>query len=83
LADGTLAGSILSLDQAIRNVMAFAGCPLDAVLPTVTTTPARLLGLEHERGQIAPGFVADLVLLSPDHQVRATIAAGELVYQAS
>ncbi|MEZ4767174.1 MAG: N-acetylglucosamine-6-phosphate deacetylase [Caldilineales bacterium] len=82
LADGTLAGSILSLDQALRNLIKFTGCSLSDALATVTTTPARALGLDHERGQIAAGYVADLVLLSPDLEVRGTVVAGELVYTA-
>lgn len=80
LADGTLAGSILSLDQALRNLIAFTGCTLRDALATITTTPAKALGLERERGRIAPGYVADLVLLTPDLRVRATIAGGEMVY---
>lgn len=82
LADGTLAGSILSLDQALRNLIRFTGCSLSDALATMTTTPARALGLDHERGQVAPGFLADLVLLSPDLEVRGTVVAGELVYTA-
>jgi N-acetylglucosamine-6-phosphate deacetylase len=49
----------------------------------MTTTPARLLGLDGERGRIAPGFVADMVLLSSDLRVQTTIASGELVYSTS
>ncbi len=80
LANGTLAGSILSLDEALRNLIRFGGCSLEEALPTVTTTPAQAIGIDHERGQIAPGFVADLVLLTPDLRVRGTIVEGELVY---
>jgi N-acetylglucosamine-6-phosphate deacetylase len=80
LANGTLAGSILSLDEALRNLVRYGGCTLEEALPTVTTTPARAIGLDHERGRIAPGFVADLVLLSPDLRVHGTIAEGQLVY---
>jgi N-acetylglucosamine-6-phosphate deacetylase len=82
LADGTLAGSILAMDQALRNLLAFTGCTLEEALQTITTTPARAIGLDHERGQVAPGFVADLVLLTPDLHVRGTVVAGELVYAA-
>jgi N-acetylglucosamine-6-phosphate deacetylase len=82
LADGTLAGSILAMDEALRNLIALAGCTLEEALQTVTTTPARAIGLEYERGQIAPGFVADLVLLSPDLRVRGAVVAGHLVYTA-
>ncbi|MEI2692256.1 MAG: N-acetylglucosamine-6-phosphate deacetylase [Anaerolineae bacterium] len=82
LADGTLAGSILAMDEALRNLIAFTGCTLEEALQTMTTTPARAIGLEHERGQVAPGFIADLVLLSPDLHVRGTVVDGELVYAA-
>jgi len=83
LADGTLAGSILSLDQAVRNLIGFTGCTLAEALPTVTTTPARAIGLDRERGRIEPGYVADMVLLSRDLCVRATIAEGQVVYATS
>jgi N-acetylglucosamine-6-phosphate deacetylase len=79
LPDGILAGSILTLDQALRNLMAFTGASLAEVLPVVTGTPARLLGLER-KGRIAPGCDADLVLLSPSGQVYLTMVAGEIVY---
>lgn len=81
LADGTLAGSILSLDQALRNLIAFTGCSLSEALATITTTPAKALGLAHERGRIAAGQIANLVLLTPDLHVQATIVQGEIVYQ--
>jgi N-acetylglucosamine-6-phosphate deacetylase len=82
LSDGTLAGSILSLDEGLRNLRARTNCALEDALATVTTTPARLLGLGRERGRIEPGYVADMVLLSRDLEVKATIARGEVVYVA-
>jgi len=81
LADGTLAGSILSLDQAVRNLIAFTGCTVGDALATVTTTPARALGLDRERGRVAPGAVADLVLLTPDLHVWMTLVRGEVAYR--
>ena len=83
LADGTLAGSILELDQALRNLIQMTGCSLGEALETITTTPAKLLGLEEERGRIAPGLAADMVLLSPDLRVQTTIASGDIVYSAA
>src|SRR5262245_55458555 len=80
LADGTLAGSILPLDIALRNLISFTGCSLEEALPTITTTPARLLGLAQEIGQVTRGFLADLVLLKPDLSVAKTIVKGEIVY---
>jgi len=79
LADGRLAGSILSLDQAVRNLMAFTGCSLTEALATATTTPARLLNLS-DRGRLAPGCRADLVVLDADTQVRQTLIGGKVVY---
>lgn len=81
LADGTLAGSILSLDQAVRNLIAFTGCTVGEALATITTTPARVLGLDHERGRVAPGAVADLVLLTPGLHVWMTLVRGEVAYR--
>jgi N-acetylglucosamine-6-phosphate deacetylase len=82
LADGTLAGSILSLDAAVRNLVAETGCALGEALATVTTTPAALLGFAGERGQIAPGFHADLTLLTPELRVAKTVVGGRVVYEA-
>jgi N-acetylglucosamine-6-phosphate deacetylase len=79
LPNGTLAGSILTMDAALRNLMAFTGCSMFDALPTLTSTPAAVLGLEH-KGQIKPGADADLVLLTPQGQVLKTIAAGHVVY---
>jgi N-acetylglucosamine-6-phosphate deacetylase len=81
LADGTLAGSILSLDVALRNLIVFSECSLAEALPTLTTTPARLLALSDQRGQLAPGHFADLVLLSPELDVVATIVEGQIAYK--
>jgi N-acetylglucosamine-6-phosphate deacetylase len=78
----TLAGSILALDEAVRNLMTFTGCSLSEAVQTVTATPARLLGLT-DRGALAVGAWADLALLSPDGSVRLTLTQGRVVYSAS
>ncbi len=80
LADGTLAGSVLSLDQAVRNLIAFTGCSVVEALAAVTTVPADLLGIGGERGRIRAGMIADLVLLTPELRVAATVAAGQVVW---
>lgn len=81
LSDGRLAGSLLSLGRAVRNLIAFTGCNVADALRTVSETPARALGLT-DRGQLAPGCRADLVLLTPDLRVAATFVGGVCVYAA-
>jgi N-acetylglucosamine-6-phosphate deacetylase len=83
LADGTLAGSVLSLDQAVANAMAFAGLELDRAVRAASETPARLLGLTGERGAIVPGAVGDVVLLDVTGggvEVVATVIGGEVAF---
>jgi N-acetylglucosamine-6-phosphate deacetylase len=82
LEDGTLAGCILALDEALRNLMGITGCALPEAVASVTDTPARLLGLEGRFGQLAPGAAADLVLLDASDRVQATFIGGLPVYQA-
>lgn len=81
LADGTLAGSLVGLDQCVRNVMRFAGADLAAAVAAASTNPAQCLGLG-DRGRIEPGARADLVGLDRDHVVRFTMIDGQLVYDA-
>jgi N-acetylglucosamine-6-phosphate deacetylase len=81
LSDGTLAGSVAPIDQALRNLITYTQCTLPEALATVTTTPASLLGIADQRGRLAPGLVADMVLLSPDLEVQVTISKGKVVYQ--
>ncbi len=83
LPDGTLAGCTLSLDAILRAFMAFTGAALPDALATVTTTPARLLGLDDRLGRIAPGLAADLVLMTPELAIVETLVAGETVYRGS
>jgi N-acetylglucosamine-6-phosphate deacetylase len=78
---GGLAGSTLAMDQALRNVMEFTGLALVEALPMLTRVPAASIGLEHQKGQLAGGFDADIVVLDSSHQVRMTIVAGTIVYR--
>lgn len=81
LADGTLAGSILSLDTAVGNLISYTGCTLAEAVSTVTIIPAALLGIAHKKGKIALGYAADLVLVTADLEVAMTFVNGEVVYR--
>ncbi len=79
LDDGTLAGSVLTMDRAFARLTTLAGLsPVEAALMT-STTPARELGL-HGHGVIAPGTVADLVVLDAAYHVVQTWVGGELAW---
>lgn len=81
LADGvTLAGAVLSMDAAIRNMRAITGCSLAEAAAMASTTPARVLGLPR-KGQIAPGFDADLTVMDEQGRITLTIVGGEIVYR--
>lgn len=78
LPDGTIAGSIITLDRALRNVVVEAGIPLVEASRMASATPARSLGLA-DRGAIAVGMRADLTLLDAEYGCRGTLVAGEVV----
>jgi N-acetylglucosamine-6-phosphate deacetylase len=80
LGDGRLAGSVLRLDQAIRNVRTFLGWSVADAVATVTSVPARLLNVADRHGVLAPGAVFDAVLLTPELEIVATFIAGRIVH---
>jgi len=82
LADGTLAGSCLTMDRAVRNVMQYAGVGLGEAIEMATLTPARAIGVGARKGSLEPGKDADIVLLTPELEVARTIVMGETVYTA-
>ena len=79
LPDGTLAGSALTMDRAVRNAVEFMGAPLQDAVRMASETPAEILGVSG-KGRIRPGADADLVILGTEHTVQETIVAGETVY---
>ena len=78
LRDGTLAGSALTMDRAVRNVMKFAGLDLQQAVRAASMNPAKVVGMP-KRGTIEPGAEADFVVLTPSGEVRATIVKGVVV----
>ncbi len=73
--DGQLAGSTLSLDRALRNMLTL-GVPFADALAMLTENPARLLGFEARKGVLAPGADADLVFLDAQMQVAGVMTRG-------
>jgi N-acetylglucosamine-6-phosphate deacetylase len=79
LADGTLAGSIITMDATVRNVARWGGVTVAQALSMATEVPARLIGWS-DTGRLAVGLSADIVLLDQVLEVVATYVRGERVY---
>jgi N-acetylglucosamine-6-phosphate deacetylase len=74
LRDGNLAGSALTMDSAVRNVMKFAGLDLQQAARAASMNPAKAVGIK--KGTIEPGADADFVVLTATGDVRATVVKG-------
>lgn len=81
LADGTLAGSVLHMNDAVRNLVQKVGVPIGDAIDAASYNPALNLGLAEEIGSIAPGRRADFAVVSPSFEVLATVVGGRVVYQ--
>jgi len=79
-AGGSLAGSTLTMDRAVRLCVREAGIPLIDALQMASTTPAALLGIGAATGHLAPGADADLVVLDEDLAAIGTMVAGRWAY---
>jgi N-acetylglucosamine-6-phosphate deacetylase len=80
-ADGTIVGSIATFDLHVRNAIEMLGIDLPTAFRLAATNPARVAGVAHRKGQLEPGFDADIVLLDPDLRVVATVCRGEIAYR--
>ena len=80
LADGTIAGSVLTMDQAVKRFWENTGANLAEVVAMASANPARELGLFGERGSIDVGKNADFVIFDENVSVFATIVKGKKVY---
>ncbi|MDQ0207320.1 N-acetylglucosamine-6-phosphate deacetylase [Alkalicoccobacillus murimartini] len=81
LPDGTLAGSVLRMDQAIRNMISYTGCSLEDAIKMASLNPAKQLHVSHRKGSIAVGKDADIVILNEHNEVLLTFCRGHLVYK--
>lgn len=81
LASGELAGSILTMDEAVRNIIAFTGCTIAEAARMAATTAADLIRVGGRKGRLAPGYDADVVALSPGLEIESVWKAGERLIQ--
>ncbi len=80
LENGTLAGSILTMDQGLRNMLRYTGVSLSEAVAMLTLNPARSAGVAARKGKLYPGYDADLLILDSELHVQATLCRGELTY---
>ena len=83
LQDGTLAGSILTMERALQNLCSATGRSLEELWVTSSLNAARAIGISSRKGSLEAGKDADLVLLDDSFQVHLTVAQGEIVYDDS
>jgi N-acetylglucosamine-6-phosphate deacetylase len=79
LADGTLAGSVLTMDAAVKNMIELAGLPIESVIPLASEVPARIAGVSDRKGKIERRYDADLVLMNERFEVERVWGRGRAV----
>ena len=82
IESGSLAGSTLTMDTAVRNTMEATGLPLRTVVKMATVNPARIAGVWERKGSIEPGKNADITIIDDRVNVYTTIVRGKIVFQA-
>ncbi|MFC1551679.1 N-acetylglucosamine-6-phosphate deacetylase [Candidatus Latescibacterota bacterium] len=83
LADdpSTLAGSVLTMDTAVGNMMNMLGISIVDAVTMASSTPSAVLGLENKKGRIEVGYDADLVVLGRTYETEMTILQGGIIYE--
>lgn len=82
LADGTIAGSVLKLNHAVRNYMRYGKVSIWEAVNAASLTPAKRIGVDARKGSLEQGKDADIVLCDDALEVRRTIISGRTVYTA-
>jgi N-acetylglucosamine-6-phosphate deacetylase len=81
LPDGTIAGSVLTMNKAVKNTASLGMVPVSEALKMASLIPARVLGIDHYKGSILPDFDADITILDEDFKVHLTMVKGNIVYR--
>ena len=78
---GWLAGSLMTLDNGVRNVMTHTGYGLCHAIRMATLTPARLLGIDHRVGSLKAGKTANLIIIDDMVHIKKVILQGDLAVE--
>ena len=80
LGSGSLAGSVLTMREAFMNILAFTGCTVPEAARMTSTSPAKLIGEGRRKGRLAPGYDADVTVMTPDLSVETVWRGGKRAY---
>ncbi len=81
LKDRTLAGSVLTMDKAVKNMVTKVGIPLPKAIQMASFNPAKSIGVDDKKGSLEPGKDADIVILNKNLEAELTMVAGKIVYR--
>ena len=82
LADGTIAGSVLKLNNAVRNLLDYTDLPVWEAVNAASLNPARRIGVDGSKGSLETGKDADIAIVNENFDVLRTIVGGRSVYTA-
>ncbi len=82
LQDGTIAGSVLKLNDAVKNLRDSTDLPFWKVVSAASLAPARAIGVHHRKGSLEAGKDADIIITDSDFNICKTIIGGEVQYEA-
>jgi N-acetylglucosamine-6-phosphate deacetylase len=80
LADGTICGSVLTMNRAVKNFCAFTGAPFYEAIKCAARNPARVLGIDDVKGTLAAGKDADIILFDAELEIKTTVRNGKILY---
>jgi N-acetylglucosamine-6-phosphate deacetylase len=81
LQDGTLAGSVLTMNKAVQNIVTKADIPLGEAIQMASYNPAKCLGINNKKGSLEPGKDADIVILNKNFEVDLTMVSGKVIFR--
>jgi len=81
LKDGTLAGSLLTMDKAVKNMVSKVGISLPRAIQMASFNPAKSIRIDDKKGSLESGKDADIVILNKNLETELTIVAGKVVYR--
>jgi N-acetylglucosamine-6-phosphate deacetylase len=80
VSNGTRAGSTLTQNNALKNLILFTGMSIENIIPMLTENPAKLIGIYNKKGSIAEGKDADIIVIDKDNDVDMVFVGGVLAY---